>query len=106
MIIMSTTASEHQHRTGSKRFVPPDRLPEFKLTTRVIALLAYTAKHRLISSDDLSRLAGGSEQNAKRELRTLWAHRYLLRPAAQLRSVAITGPTPLVYGLTNKGARL
>jgi hypothetical protein len=106
MIIMSMTASEHQHRAGSKRFVPPDRLPEFKLTTRVLALLAYTAKHRLISSDDLARLAGGSEQNVKRELRILWANRYLLRPSVQLNTVAITGPQPLVYGLSNRGARL
>ena len=29
-----------------------------------------------------------------------------MRPAAQLISVAITGPQPMVYGLTNKGARL
>jgi hypothetical protein len=97
MTIMSTTVSEHQHRAGSKRFVPPDRLPEFKLTPRVLALLGYTAKHRLISSDDLARLAGGSEQNVKRELRTLWANRYLLRPSVQLNTVAITGPQPLVY---------
>src|ERR1700721_2724231 len=91
---------------GSKRFVPPDRLPEFKLTPRVLALLAYTAKHRLISSDDLARLAGGSEQNVKRELRALWANRYLLRPSVQLNTVAITGPQPLVYGISNRGARL
>jgi hypothetical protein len=106
MIIMSTTPSEHQHRAGSKRFVPPDRLPEFKLTPRVIALLGYTAKHRPISSDDLARLAAGSEQNVKRELRTLWANRYLLRPTVQLNTIAIADPQPLVYGLSNRGARL
>ena len=91
-------ASSTPPGTGSKRFVRPDRLPEFKLTPRVLALLAYTAKHRLISSDDLARLDGGSGQNVKRELRNLWANRYLLRPAVQLNTVAITGPQPLVYG--------
>jgi hypothetical protein len=91
---------------GAKRFVRPAVLPAFSLTPRVLGHLAHVARHRLIASDDLALLDGGSEQNAKRELRTLWAHGYLMRPAAQVQSTAITGPIPLVYGLTNKGARL
>jgi len=105
-IVMTATEIASHVRAGSKRFVRPDRLPEFKLTPRVLALLAYTGKHRLISSDDLARLDGGSGQNVKRELRNLWANRYLLRPAVQLNTVAITGPQPLVYGISNRGARL
>jgi hypothetical protein len=92
--------------SGAKRFVRPNELPEFSLTPRSLALLAHVARHRLIASDDLALLDGGSVQNAKRELRTLWAHGYFMRPAAQLSSVAIAGPQPMVYGLTNKGARL
>ena len=85
----------------------PEKLPEFKLTPRVLSLLANIAKHRLISSDDLARLDGGSAQNVKRELRTIWAHRYILRPTAAIATrSAITGPQPLVYGLSNRGARL
>lgn len=91
---------------GSKRFVRPDALPDFTINHRNLSLLGYVAQHRLVSSDDLARLDGGSAQNVKRELRRLWAHGYLVRPAAQLRAVAITGPQPLVYGLSNKGARL
>jgi Replication-relaxation len=90
----------------SKRFVHPASLPEFKLTPRALALVAYAAKYRLISSDDLALLDAGSAQNVKRELRILWAHRYLLRPSMQLNTVAITGPQPLVYGISNRGARL
>jgi hypothetical protein len=71
-------------RLASKRFVRPATLPAFKLTPRVLGLLSNIAKHRLISSDDLALLDGGSAQNVKRELRPLWAHRYILRPAAQL----------------------
>ena len=59
----------------------PAKLPEFKLTPRALALLAYVAKYRLISSDDLARLDGGSAQNVKRELRIIWAHGYILRPS-------------------------
>jgi Replication-relaxation len=62
--------------------------------------------NRLISSDDLARLDGGSTDKAKRALRILWAHRYLMRPSVQLNTAAITGPPPLVYGLSNRGARL
>jgi hypothetical protein len=101
-----STAEITTQRTGSKRFVRPTVLPDLKLTPRVLALLAYVGKHRLISSDDLALLDGGSAQNVKRDLRAMWAHRYILRPTMQLRTVAITGPQPLVYGLSNRGARL
>ncbi|WP_292530875.1 replication-relaxation family protein [Methylocystis sp.] len=101
-----THAAATARQGGGKRFVRPDELPAFSLTPRSLRLLAHVARHKLIASDDLAALDGGSVQNAKRELRTLWAHGYLMRPEAQLWSVAITGPQPMVYGLTNKGARL
>lgn len=103
---MSSENVAEQTRAGSKRFVRPSDPPAFTLNERNLALLAYVSQHRLISSDDLAKLDGGSEQKAKRELRRLWAHGYVLRPAAQLMTVAITGPQPIVYGLSNKGARL
>lgn len=103
---MSSERTAEQSREGSKRFVRPSVLPAFTLNERNLSLLAYVSQHRLISSDDLAKLDGGSEQKAKRELRRLWAHGYVLRPAAQLMTVAITGPQPIVYGLSNKGARL
>ena len=100
------SSTEIAERAGSKRFVLPERLPDFRITPRNLALLAYTAKYRLISSDDLALLDSGSAQKTKRELRRLWAHGYVLRPAMQLRTVALTGPQPIVYGISNKGARL
>lgn len=103
---MTEPAAHEARGRGGKRFVRPEELPAFTLTPRGLSLLAHVARHRLIASDDLALLTGGSIQNAKRELRKLWAHGYLMRPAAQLRSTAITGPQPLVYGLSNRGARL
>lgn len=99
-------AATHSRLKGTKRFVRPDELPVFNLTERALRLLADVARHRLIASDDLARLDGGSAQNVKKELRTLWAHGYLIRPGAQLFATSITGPQPMVYGLANKGARL
>lgn len=84
----------------------PSTLPAFTINERSLALLAYVAQHRLIASDDLALLDGGSEQKAKREMRRLWAHGHLVRPMAQLLMAGITGPQPIVYGLSNKGARL
>jgi hypothetical protein len=104
--VMSSTELLQSERGASKRFERPATPPEFNITPRNLALLAYVAKHRLISSDDLAILDGGSTQNAKRELRRMWACGYILRPTMQLRTVAVTGPQPLVYGLSNKGARL
>ncbi len=103
---MSSERAAERAREGSKRFVRPAILPRFSLNERNLTLLAYVSQYRLISSDDLAKLDGGSEQKAKRELRRLWAHGYLLRPAAQLMTVGLTGPQPIVYGLSNKGARL
>ena len=100
------TPDTQQAKEGSKRFVRPAKPSKFTLTERNLALLAYVSQHRLIASDDLAKLDGGSEQKAKRELRRLWEHGYVLRPAAQLMTAAITGPQPIVYGLSNKGARL
>jgi hypothetical protein len=51
------------------------------------------------------RAAGGA-QKVKRTLRQMWASGYILRPTEQTRTVAITGPQPMVYGISNKGARL
>lgn len=99
-------AQQEQRRVGWKLFVRPEEVSEFYLSQRNLSLLAYIARYRLISSDDLAHLDGGSAQNAKRELRNLWEHGYVMRPASQLRTVAITGPQPMVYGLSNKGARL
>ncbi len=92
-------------RKGTKRFVRPESLPPYSLTQRGLALLAHVARHRLIASDDLALLDGGSAQNVKRELRLLWAHGYLMRPGAQIQSTILIGPQPMVYGLTNRGAR-
>lgn len=103
---MSSEEIAQQIKEGSKRFVRPSVLPALSLSERNLSLIAYVSQHRLISSDDLAKLDGGSEQKVKRELRRLWAHGYLLRPTAQLMTVAITGPQPIVYGLSNKGARL
>lgn len=100
------TAQQELRRVGWKLFVRPEEVSEFYLSQRNLSLLAHIARYRLISSDDLARLDGGSVQNAKRELRNLWEHGYVVRPAAQLRTVAITGPQPMVYGLSNRGARL
>jgi hypothetical protein len=89
----------------AKRFYRSEAPRPIMLTKRDIALLAYVAKHRMLSSDQLAVLDGGSPQNMRRCLRALFDHGYLDRPGAQLAQAAIVGPQPMVYGITRKGAR-
>lgn len=89
----------------AKRFYRSEAPRPIKVTPRDINILARVAKHRMLSSDQLAVLDGGSEQNMRRCLRALFDHGYLDRPAAQLAQAAVTGPQPMVYGLTRKGAR-
>jgi hypothetical protein len=89
----------------AKRFYRSAAPRPMTLTARDINLLAHVAKHRMLSSDQLALLDGGSAQNMRRCLRALFDHGYLDRPGAQLAQATITGPQPMVYGLTRKGAR-
>jgi Replication-relaxation len=90
----------------AKRFYRAEAPRPIVLTKRDIALLAHVAKHRMLSSDQLAILDGGSPQNMRRCLRALFDHGYLDRPGAQLAQAAIVGPQPMVYGITRKGARI
>lgn len=88
-----------------KRFERSDTPPPMQLTKRDLQLLAHVARHRFLSSAQLAALDGGSFQNVLRSLRALYDHAYLDRPLAQLASMPLLGPQPLVYGLGAKGAR-
>src|SRR5271168_1451737 len=89
----------------AKRFYRTEAPRPIMLTRRDITLLAHVAKHRMLSSDQLAVLDGGSAQNMRRCLRALFDHGYLDRPAAQVNQAGIIGPQPMVYALTRKGAR-
>ena len=88
-----------------KRFERSDAPAPMRLTERDLQLLGHVARHRFLSSAQLAALDGGSPQNVLRSLRILFDHGYLDRPRAQLASVPVFGPQPLVYGLGAKGAR-
>ena len=78
-----------------------------RLTIRDIALLQNIARFRLVSTAQLARLDGGSEQNVSRSLLALFEHGYVERPIAQVASrLQHEGSRPAIYGLTRKGARL
>jgi hypothetical protein len=76
----------------AKRFYRSEAPRPMTLTKRDINILAQVAKHRMLSSDQLAMLDGGSAQNMRRCLRALFDHGYLDRPGAQLAQAAITGP--------------
>jgi hypothetical protein len=89
----------------AKRFERRQEPATFQLTERDVNLLTHVARHRFLSSEHLTRLDGGSEQNVLRILRILFDHQYLDRPTTQLAHIPISGPRPMVYGLGRRGAR-
>jgi Replication-relaxation len=88
-----------------RRFHRSEPTQPMRLTARDLALLAYVAEYRFLTSAQLAALDGGSEQNVLRRLRELFDHGCLDRPRAQIAAIMDDGPQPLVYGLAKKGAR-
>jgi len=76
------------------------------ITTRDLALLEQVRRHRFLSSTHLVALDGGNASNVLARLRKLFDHGHLARPPAQLATVPVLGPQPMVYGLATAGARL
>jgi hypothetical protein len=77
-----------------------------RVTARDLDILEHVRRHRFLSSAHLVALDGGNECNILARLRKLFDHGYLLRPVAQLATMPVNGPRPMVYGLGAKGARL
>ena len=81
----------------------------FQLTARDVAIVEAVARFRFLTSLQIARSVGGSQQQVLRRLRLLYDHANLDRPAAQLLQlthVLETGNQPLIYGLGRAGARL
>jgi hypothetical protein len=78
------------------------RKPALVLQERDRELVRVVAQHRVISSDNLQLLIGGSNQTILRRLQKLFHNGYLDRPTVQ----RIRGNAPMVYALGQKGAEL
>ena len=75
-------------------------------TARELALLGHIARHRFLSNADLAVLDGGSAQNVTRIMGSLYDRGLVERPKAQVSTWAAEGVQSLIYGLSNRGARL
>ncbi len=99
---MGVTQSSQRARRFERAAAPRT----MQLTARDLALLRHIAWHRFLSSAQLIALDGGNASNVLARLRGLYDHGYLDRPLAQLNHLAITGPTPMVYGMAPRGAAM
>lgn len=88
-----------------KRFQRSDDPRPMQLTERDLQLLAHINRHRFLTSSQLAALDGGSPQNVLRCLRALFDHGFIDRPKAQLATLLVEGPRPMIYALAPKGAR-
>jgi hypothetical protein len=77
-----------------------------QITPRDLKLLYHVHQHRFLSSAHLVALDGGNESNILARLRQCFDAGLLHRPMAQVATLPLTGPRPMIYGLTTKGARL
>ena len=74
----------------------------FALQPRDHEIIRLVAEHRVIASDQIQLLVGGSGQAVLRRLQKLFHAGLLDRP----RSQRIIGNAPMVYALADRGARL
>lgn len=92
-----------------KRLTRPKEPLPFRVTERDIAILRALARFRFLSSAQIARFVGGSEQNILRRLKLLFDHGHADRPRdqrVQLAAFFDEGNPPLTYGLGRTGARL
>lgn len=76
----------------------------FQVTQRDIDILRQLHRHRLLDSNLVAALVGGSAQGVRRRLNLLYHGGLVDRPRAQQRTVYTSGSAPMVYALGNKGA--
>jgi hypothetical protein len=96
-----------QTRARGRLFERPLEPRSFRVTPRDLTLLAYLARLRLASGEQLAALDGGSGQNVSRSLLALWENGYVERLLGQVETrVLYKGSFPLIYGLTRSGAWL
>ncbi len=93
-----------EKRTPRFRRVKP---PSFQLTKRDVALMRAVYDHRLLDSNQIVALVGGSAQQVRRRLKLLFNAGHLDRPRVQVAEYfAQPGTNPMVYALGTKGAAI
>lgn len=77
-----------------------------KPTARDCEILRLIHEHRFLRSSQIVALLAASSQPVVRRLQLLYHHGYLERPRCQIDYYHHGGSRKIVYGLTDKGARL
>ena len=79
-----------------------------RLTQRDIDILTYLHTFRFLTAEITSQLLNMPLQTARHRLRLMWEHGYTDRPPIQkqLWNYHIAGSHPLVYALSDKGAKI
>src|SRR5438270_13602825 len=93
-------------RSRPRLFRRAEDKPLHEVNDRDLRLLRHIRGHRLIASDDLAFLDGGSDQNVLRALRVLFDLGLVERPEAQKAHWYGSGQRNMIYGLSSKGVRL
>ena len=92
-----------------KRLQRPANPPPFEITERDIDVLAFIARVKFATADQIIRFTGGSEKNVGTRIRLLFWHQFLNRHEHQRALIALfnqTGNTGSIYELGPQGKKL
>jgi len=98
-----------QTMTPMKRLTRPDNPRPFEITERDVDILAFVARVRFATTDQIIRFTAGSEKNVGTRIRLLFWHAFLDRCDHQSALVALfnqVGNTASIYQLGTAGKKL
>jgi hypothetical protein len=87
------------------RFIRATDVASIAMTPRDREIIHLVWRHRFLRSSAITATVGGSHQQIVRRLQLLYHHGYLERPRCQIDYYYRGGSRPIVYGLSDKGAR-
>jgi DNA-binding Lrp family transcriptional regulator len=102
-LMHSNTAEKSVRRP---RFHRASKPPAFRLTDDDIEIVRQLARHRFLRSTHIAALVRRSLDRANDRLMRLFHAGYIDRPRAQLDRFPVNGTGPMVYALSDAGARL
>ncbi len=100
------TASTAPTTARNRRFERASAAPAFQLTKRDAEIILAIGRNRFLNSRQVQALVPGSADKILRRLNGLFHAGYIDRPRAQIDYYSRTGSSPMVYALSDRGARL
>ncbi len=100
------TTTQPATAVRNRRFERADEAPAFQLTERDAEIILAIWRNRFLNSRQIQALVSGSSDKILRRLNGLFHAGYIDRPRAQIDYYSTVGSAPMVYAISDRGARL